>query len=83
MAEFDRADTFAKVVEIISQKLSIDKQLVTEDATLQDLGADSLSTFEVILKFQDVFGIEIDDEAADNLSSVRDAVNYIQAKRKK
>ena len=83
MAEFDRADTFTKVIEIISEKLSIDKNIITKDATLQDLGADSLSTFEVILKFQNVFGIEIDDEAADNFSSVGDAVNYIHAKRKK
>lgn len=83
MAEFDRADTFAKVADIISNKLSVDKSLVLESATLQDLGADSLSTFEVILKFQDVFGIEIDDDAADNLSSVGDAVNYIHSQRKK
>ena len=83
MAEFDRADTFAKVVDTISQKLSIDKNIISEDSTLQDLGADSLSTFEIILKFQDVFGMEIDDDAADNLSSVRDAVDYIQGKRTK
>jgi len=83
MAEFDRADTFAKVIAIIADKLSIEKHLITEDSTLQDLGADSLSTFEIILKFQDAFGIEIDDEAADNLFSVRDAINYIHAQRKK
>jgi len=83
MAEFDRADTFAKVADVIADKLSVEKHLVTENATLQDLGADSLSTFEVILKFQDVFGIEIDDEAADNLSSVADAVNYIHSRRTK
>jgi len=83
MAEFDRADTFAKVADIISNKLSVEKHLVSEAATLQDLGADSLSTFEVILKFQDVFGIEIDDDTADNLSSVGQAVNYIHSRRTK
>jgi len=83
MAAFDRSDTSAKVIDIVVQKLSLEKSSVTENATLQDLGADSLSTFEVLLKFQDTFGIEIDDETADNLSSLKEAIDYLHEKRTK
>jgi len=83
MAAFDRSDTSAKVIDIVAQKLSLDKNTVTEQATLQDLGADSLSTFEILLKFQDTFGIEIDDEAADNFSSLREAVDFLHERRTK
>ena len=83
MAVFDRSDTSEKVIDIVAQKLSVEKSSVTQDATFQDLGADSLSTFEILLKFQDTFGIEIDDEAADNFSSLRDAIDYMHERRTK
>jgi len=84
MASFDRGDTSEKVIGIVAEKLSVDRNTInSENTTLQDLGADSLSTFEIMLKFQDTFGIEIDDEAADNLSSIGQAVDYIHGKRTK
>ena len=84
MASFDRGDTSEKVIGIVAEKLSIDKNTISSDnTTFQNLGADSLSTFEIMLKFQDTFGIEIDDEAADKLSNLRQAVDYIHEKRTK
>ena len=57
MATFDRADTYNKVVDIIIQKLKIEKNTVTPSATLQDLGADSLDMVEIIMKLEEQFGI--------------------------
>jgi len=83
MASFDRTDTSSKVINIVSKKLSIDKNSVTESSTLQGLGADSLDTFKILLDLQDKFGIEIDDDAADNFSDLKNVVEFIHEKRTK
>jgi len=83
MAHFDTADTFNKVVEIIAQKVKIEKSIITPTSTLQDLGADSLDMVEIIMKLEEVFGIEINDEDAENLRNVNDVVAYVQKLRTK
>lgn len=83
MAEFERQDTFAKVVDVIAQKLDKDKALITESATLEDLGADSLDLTEIVIELEDVFGIEIDDEKAEGLRNVKQVVDYVQELRTK
>jgi len=83
MAEFDKKDTFNKVVDIITEKLNIDKSLITSDATLQSLGADSLDIVELIMRFEDQFGIEINDEDAEKLQTLAEVVDYVHARRKK
>lgn len=83
MAVFDREDTYKKVVEVVAQKLSIDKEKIAEVSTFQDLGADSLDMLEIIITLQDKFGIEIDDETADKLDGLHAVVNYIHEKRTK
>lgn len=83
MAEFDMQDTFQKVADIIAQKLSIDKSKVTINATLQDLGADSLDIVEIIMKIEEQFNIEINDEKAEELKNVEDVVKYVDTLRKK
>jgi len=71
MAGFDRADTYEKVVDVVVQKLSIEKSIITETSTFQDLGADSLGMVEIIMRLEEVFGLEIDDEAAEKLESLK------------
>ena len=83
MAGFERADTQAKVVEVIAQKLDKDKALIIDTATLEDLGADSLDLTEIIIELEDVFGIEIDDEKAESLHNVKQVVDYVQELRTK
>jgi acyl carrier protein len=83
MAAFERNDTVAKVVDVISQKLDKDKALIVESATLESLGADSLDLTEIIIELEDVFGIEIDDEKAESLHNVKQVVEYVQELRTK
>jgi acyl carrier protein len=83
MAAFERNDTVAKVVDVISQKLDKDKALIVESATLESLGADSLDLTEIIIELEDVFGIEIDDEKAENLHNVKQVIDYVQELRTK
>ena len=70
-----------KIVEIIMDKLAIEESKITDDAKfIDDLGADSLDTVELIMQLEEEFGIEIPDEDADKITSVKDAVSYIDSK---
>lgn len=73
------ADIKADVVAIIVNKLGVDKSEVTPTASFtNDLGADSLDTVELIMEFEKKFNIEIPDDAAEKISTVGDAINYIE-----
>ena len=72
---------YDKVKEIIIDKLGIDNGKITMDAKfIEDLGADSLDTVELIMQFEEEFGIEIPDEEAEGLLSVGQVVDYITNK---
>jgi acyl carrier protein len=67
-----------KVISIISEKLSVDKSRVVSEASfLDDLGADSLDTVELIMEFEEEFDIEIPDEDAESITTVGSAISYI------
>lgn len=67
-----------KVKGIIVDQLGVDEEEVTLDASFtDDLGADSLDIVELVMAFEEEFGIEIPDEEAENISTVRQAVDYI------
>ncbi len=67
-----------KVKEIIVEQLGVDIAQVTEGAKfVEDLGADSLDTVELVMALEEEFSIEIPDEEAENITSVGDAVKYI------
>lgn len=83
MAQFDKADTHNKVVDIVAHKLKIEKNTITPTATLQDLGADSLDMVEIIMKLEEQFGIEINDEDAEKLHNVGEVVEYVHGLRTK
>jgi acyl carrier protein len=71
-------ETLNKVVEIVVDKLGVEKSKVTENAKfIDDLGADSLDTVELIMEFEDEFSLEIPDEDAESILSVEQAVEYI------
>lgn len=69
-----------KVKEIIVEKLSVDDAEVTPTAEFtKDLGADSLDTVELIMAFEKEFDLQIPDEEAEKITTVGDAINYIEA----
>ncbi|RMG53393.1 MAG: acyl carrier protein [Acidobacteria bacterium] len=72
-----------KVKEIIVEELGVDEAEVTPNARfVDDLGADSLDTVELVMRFEEEFGIEIPDEDAEKILSVRDAIEYIAQHQK-
>ena len=75
----DNMSTFDKVKEVIIDKLGVDEDTIKTDAHfVNDLGADSLDTVELIMEFEEEFGIEIPDEDAENITTVGSAVDYIK-----
>jgi acyl carrier protein len=71
-----------KVREIISKQLGVDIAEVTPDASfVDDLGADSLDTVELVMAFEEAFGVEISDEDAEKILKVGDAIEYIKSKQ--
>jgi acyl carrier protein len=72
------SDTYTEIKSIIVDLLNVDETKVTEDARFrEDLEADSLDLVELIMAFEDKFGGEISDEDAQTISTVGEAVNYI------
>ncbi len=68
-----------KVIEIIKDRLNQDVKNITPEASFaNDLGADSLDTVELIMAFEEEFGLEIPDEAAEKISTVGDAIKYVE-----
>jgi acyl carrier protein len=72
-----------KIKEIISKQLGVNSsEIVPEASFVEDLGADSLDTVELVMAFEEAFGIEIPDEDAEKIAKVKDAIDYIQDKKK-
>jgi acyl carrier protein len=73
-------DITARVIKIIVEELGVDEKEVTMDANfIEDLGADSLDTVELIMKFEEEFDIDIADEDAEKLTTVGKAIEYLKA----
>jgi acyl carrier protein len=69
-----------KIKKIIAEKLSVDlSEIVPEASFIDDLGADSLDLVELIMSMEEEFDIEISDEKAEELVSVKDAIDYVMA----
>jgi len=74
-------DVEAKVKEIIVEQLGVDAEEVTTGASfIEDLGADSLDTVELVMALEEEFDLEIPDEDAEKIAKVQDAVTYISSK---
>jgi acyl carrier protein len=73
------SDADSKVREIIINELGVEPEKVTDDASfVEDLGADSLDTVELVMAFEEEFGIDIPDEDAEQLRTVGDAISYMK-----
>jgi len=78
------ADVAEKVKKIIMEELGVDEEEVTPEASfVDDLGADSLDQVELVMKFEEEFGIEIPDEDQEKITRVKEAVDYIESHTKK
>jgi acyl carrier protein len=74
---------FDKVKEIIVDQLGVEEsEVALESSFVDDLGADSLDTVELVMAFEEEFGIEIPDEIAEKILAVKDAVDFIQQNAK-
>jgi acyl carrier protein len=72
-----------KVKQIIVEELGVDEAEVTPNARfIDDLGADSLDTVELVMRFEEEFSIEIPDEEAEKILSVKNAIDFIEAHKK-
>jgi len=75
------SDMNDRVKEIIANELGVEMEKVTEDANfVEDLGADSLDTVELVMAFEEEFEIEIPDEDAEEMQTVSDAIDYLSEK---
>ena len=76
------AEVLERVTKIIVDRLGVDESQVTLEASFkEDLGADSLDVVELVMELEDEFDMEISDEDAEKISTVGDAVNYIQSQK--
>lgn len=76
-----QAEIFEKVKKIVADQLSVDADTVTPQSNFaNDLGADSLDTVELVMALEEEFDIEIPDEAAEKITTVQEAVDYINNK---
>ena len=72
------SETADRVKKIVVEHLGVEQDKVTEDASfIDDLGADSLDIVELVMAFDEEFGVEIPDDAAEKITTVRDAIDYI------
>ena len=77
-------DIDKKVKEIICEQLSVEESEVTPEASfVETLNADSLDIVELVMAFEETFNIEIPDDEAEKIRSVKDAIEYIKARKKK
>ena len=78
------SDTAERVKKIVVEHLGAEADKVTEDASfIDDLGADSLDIVELVMAFEEEFGVEVPDEEAEKLQTVGDVVKYIEANSSK
>ena len=72
-------DISSKVKKIVADHLGIDEAKVSEEASfIDDLGADSLDTVELVMAFEEEFNIEIPDEIAEKITTIKDAIEHIE-----
>ncbi len=74
----DRSTIYSKVVTAISNILKINEDVITQDSSLESLGADSLNRVQFVIELEDTFGIEINDEDAEKLVTVGQIVDYVE-----
>ena len=75
------SDMVEKVKDIIAEELGVEREKLTDEASfMEDLGADSLDTVELVMEFEKAFNMQIPDEDAEKIATVGDAIKYIKSK---
>jgi acyl carrier protein len=76
------SETAERVKKIVVEHLGVEADKVTEEASfIDDLGADSLDIVELVMAFEEEFGVEIPDDAAEKIATVKDAIDYIESNK--
>lgn len=76
------SDVADRVKKIVIEHLGVDEDKVVETANfIEDLGADSLDTVELVMAFEEEFGCEIPDDAAENISTIKNAIDFIESQQ--
>ncbi|MDR3425603.1 MAG: acyl carrier protein [Alphaproteobacteria bacterium] len=76
------SDIAERVKKIVVEHLGVDAAKVTDNASfIDDLGADSLDTVELVMAFEEEFSVEIPDDAAEKIATVKDAIDFISSKK--
>lgn len=70
---------FEGIREVVCEQLGVEESEVTLETTFEDLGADSLDLFQVVIEIEEKFGVQLED--AENIKSIKDAVNYVEKKK--
>ena len=81
MSSFDKQDTQKKVVQLVADGLNVGVDAIADHVRFEDLGADSLDMVQIIMKLEEQFGMEINDEDAEKMQSLSDIVNYVHVRR--
>src|SRR5580700_4064791 len=77
------SDVADKIKQIVVEHLGVDEAKVTPEASfIDDLGADSLDTVELVMAFEEAFSVEIPEDAAEKIATVKDAIDYIEKQNK-
>ncbi|MFO7735501.1 MAG: acyl carrier protein [bacterium] len=77
----ERQEIYEKIVELASDKLSVDKEQIKEETSFtEDLNADSLDVVDFVMELEGEFDIEIPDDEVEGIATVKDAVDYIEKK---
>jgi len=75
------AEIEAKIIKIVADQLNVDESEINSDSSfIDDLGADSLDTVELVMAFEEEFAVEIPDDDAEGIQSVQNAIDYVAAK---
>lgn len=75
----DKAQTQSKIIDIIANQLGVEKDIITPEANVvDDLGADSLDVVELVMALEEAFDLEIPDEDAENIRTVKDIFEYLE-----
>ncbi|MBN4082216.1 MAG: acyl carrier protein [Proteobacteria bacterium] len=75
------AEIETKIIKIVADQLNVDESEINSDSSfVDDLGADSLDTVELVMAFEEEFGVEIPDDDAEKIQSVQNAIDYVAAK---
>ena len=76
------SETADRVKKIVVEHLGVDAEKVTEESSfIDDLGADSLDIVELVMAFEEEFGVEIPDDAAEKIATVKDAISFIDTNK--